>query len=470
MPTPRSIDIRPVAATLYFLPIETRMPLKFGTEITTKVTCARVRLTVRDATGKTTNGWGETPLSVQWVWPSALSYEARHEVLKRFCVDLADRWARFEGSGHPIEVGHVFIERELPSLLDETNRRRGVDAEPMPWLAALVCGSAFDLALHDAYGILHGVPTYEMYNADYMNTDLAHYLTPAEGSDVRFEGTYPEDFLVFPRPDRLPAWHLVGGKDPLDESELTGSEPDDGYPVLLRDWIRRDGLKCLKVKLRGDDPAWDYDRLVKVGSIAVAEGVDWLTTDFNCTVDDPSYVNEILDRLIREHPRLYGMILYVEQPFPYDLETHRIDVSSVSARKPLFMDESAHDWRLVKLGKSLGWTGVALKTCKTQTGALLSLCWAKAHGMTLMVQDLTNPMLAQVSHVLLAAHAGTIMGVESNGMQFYPEASRPESAVHPGLYRRQEGGLDLSTIAGPGFGYRVAEIGRALPEPAADRP
>ena len=34
------------------------------------------------------------------------------------------------------------------------------------------------------------------------------------------------------------------------------------------------------------------------------------------------------------------MILYVEQPFPYDLETYRIDVHSVSARKPLFMDES----------------------------------------------------------------------------------------------------------------------------------
>ena len=71
------------------------------------------------------------------------------------------------------------------------------------------------------------------------------------------------------------------------------------------------------------------------------------------------------------------MILYVEQPFPYDLEKYSIDVHSVSERKPLFMDESAHDWELVARGRELGWTGVALKTCKTQTGALLSLCWAK---------------------------------------------------------------------------------------------
>ena len=111
---------------------------------------------------------------------------------------------------------------------------------------------------------------------------------------------------------------------------------------------------------------------------------------------------------------------------------------------------------------------MALKTCKTQTGALLSACWAKAHGMTLMVQDLTNPMLAQIPHVMLAAHTGTIMGVECNAMQFYPEASNPEASVHPGLYTRRQGKLDWSSVAGPGFGYRLDEIKRELPPPAAE--
>jgi hypothetical protein len=171
----------------------------------------------------------------------------------------------------------------------------------------------------------------------------------------------------------------------------------------------------------------------------------------------------------KNEPAIYKMILYVEQPFPYDLEAHPLDVTSVSARKPLLMDESADSWASVRLGRSLGWTGVALKTCKTQTGALLSLCWAKAHGMHIMVQDLTNPMLAQIPHVQLAAHAGTMMGVESNAMQFYPEASAAEARVHPGLYRRRGGVLDLSSLRGPGFGYRIDEIGRSLPEPVAQR-
>jgi L-alanine-DL-glutamate epimerase-like enolase superfamily enzyme len=460
----KTTDIRPMAAELYFLPVETRVPLKFGPEVLTYVTCARVMLTVADRGGHSAQGWGETPLSVQWVWPGSLSFVERHQALQAFCWRLVEAWADLDAWGHPVEVGAKFQQQVLPGLLKTFNQQRGSETEPMPWLAALVCCSAFDIALHDAYGILHGLPVYETYGPEFLNYDLSAFLEPAEGSQVSFTGKYPQDYLEFPRPDGLPAWHLVGGLDPLSADELSGSEPQDGYPLLLADWIARDGLQCLKVKLRGTDAEWDNNRLVRVGEIALAGGVDWLTADFNCTVTDPEYVNRILDRLVHEHPRLYGMILYVEQPFPYDLERHRIDVHSVSARKPLFMDESAHDWQLVKLGRSLGWTGVALKTCKTQTGALLSLCWAKAHGMTLMVQDLTNPMLAQIPHVLLAAHAGTIMGVESNAMQFYPDASSLEEKIHPGLYRRRQGRLDLSSILGPGFGYRLDEIQRSLPE------
>ena len=43
---------------------------------------------------------------------------------------------------------------------------------------------------------------------------------------------------------------------------------------------------------------------------------------------------------------------------------------------------------------------------------------------------------------------------------------RPEAAVHPGLYVRRHGGVDLSSICGPGFGYRIQEIHRPVPSPA----
>lgn len=454
-------EFRVVGSELFFLPITNRVPLKFGPETVTSVTCARVCATIEDTRGNRAKGWGETPLSVQWVWPSQLDYEVRHEQLREFCCALARDWVEFDFCGDPIQVGHRFQQEALAGRLQATNAQRS--GEPMPHLAALVCCSPFDVAIHDAYGNLHGRPIYEIYNAETLNEDLSAYLTAAEDTEVSFAGKYPGDFVTSHPPRRLPAWHLVGGLDAIAASDLNGSEPDDGYPVLLDDWIQRDGLTCLKIKLRGNNVGWDYERIVRVGQVAIEHNACWLSTDFNCTVTNPQYVDDILDRLLHEHPRIYGMILYVEQPFPYDLNRHRIDVHSTSARKPLFMDESAHNWKIVRLGRQLGWTGVALKTCKTQTEALLSLCWAKAHGMTLMVQDLTNPMLAQIPHVQLAAYAGTIMGIETNSMQFYPTASLPESKVHPGIYQRRSGMVDWSSVSGPGFGYRVSEIERELP-------
>ena len=253
-------DIHIVGVRLYLLPVETRVPLKFGSETLTHVTCARVHLRVQDQAGRTGEGWGETPLSVQWVWPSELAYTEREERLILFCKGMVRYWAGFEHVGHALEIGHEFVKAVLPTLLDWVNEGQ---AEPMPWLAALVCCSAFDIALHDAYGNLHGVPTYETYSAAYLNHDLRRYLGVGAGTDVTFAGRYPADYLVKP-PAQLPVWHLVGGLDPLDATELTGSEPDDGYPVTLVDWIARDGLKCLKVKLRGNDSEWDYCRLVRV--------------------------------------------------------------------------------------------------------------------------------------------------------------------------------------------------------------
>ena len=97
----KSTDIRVVGTKLFFLPVETRVPLKFGPEILTHVTCARARLTVQLADGRTANGWGETPLSVQWVWPSALPYEPRHEALMEFCQHLARQ------SAWPSDLRHL---------------------------------------------------------------------------------------------------------------------------------------------------------------------------------------------------------------------------------------------------------------------------------------------------------------------------------------------------------------------------
>ena len=424
---------------LEFIPVKMRLPLKFGAETIDSIQIAHVEYPAYGAVGR-----GETPLSVAWAWPSTLSFAAREELMCKFCQVLAGAYP--EPTRHPMTEGYIFLTEKLDALLEKFNAENNT---AMPHLAALICASAFDIAMHDAYGLAKGLPTYKTYNQNFMEHDLAWFY-----NDEAFKGLYPEDFFVKDVPSELPVWHLVGGKDLLYESERTGNEPDDGYPVSLEKWIERDGLKCLKIKLTGSDAEWDYNRVAAIGKIALKYGVEALSPDFNCLVKDPEYVNSILDKLQTEYPEIFDLLIYVEQPFPYDLEANQIDVHSCSARKPLFMDESAHDWKFVKLGNSLGWNGVALKVCKTQTGALLSACWAKQHHMKLMVQDLTNPMLATVPHVLLAAYIGTIKGVECNAPQFYPQASLEDEKIRPGLYERRNGVVRLQApLAGNGLGY-----------------
>lgn len=454
----RLTDVRIVDVELFFVPVQTRMPLKFGAESLDLVTCARAKVTVEKSDGSRGIGWGETPLSVQWVWPSTLGYDLRLARLIQFAKQVANGLAKSGLSGHAMEIGLDFIEQLLPDLAKVDAQKNEL---PLPYLASLVVCSVFDQAIHDAYGIANKVDTYQAYGKAFLDRKIEEFykgdlVTP----EVReaFDGRYLDDFLELDPPQTLPVWHLVGGLDPISADEVTDRHPSDRYPVSLRQWITTDRLKCLKVKLRGTDDQWDLQRMIAVGNLSLELGVRALSADFNCMVTKVDYVNQILDKLKADHKAIWDLILYVEQPFPYELDELMLNVKSVSQRKPLFLDESAHDWRHVELGRSLGWSGVALKTCKTQTGALLSLCWAKVHDMPLMVQDLTNPMLAMIPHVRLAAHAGTIMGVESNAMQFYPAASAEQAKIHPRLYRRFDGVLDLSSISGDGFGYRIDQM------------
>ena len=459
----RESDVRVTGAALWLLPVRMRVPLKFGAQVMTSVTCARVAVEVQAKNGRRAIGWGETPLSVVWGWPSNAPFATRQDAMIRLAAAACRGIVEAGETGHPLEIGTAFREGHLDGLARECDDP--AIGEPIPELAALICASPVDLAVHDAFGVVHGIDTYATYGRAHLTRDLASFFDRPD--DPRFSDRFPADVLDPHPPARLLAWHLVGGLDPLTAADLTGGEPQDGHPVTLEQWIETDGLTCLKVKLRGTDLDWDVDRLVRVGDIGLPRGVTRFCADFNCTVHDPAYVLAALDAVSVRRPELSARLLYVEQPFPYDLGAHPIDVHAISARTRLFLDESAHDWRYVEQGRRLGWNGVALKTCKTQTGALLSLAWARAHGMDVMVQDLTNPMLAVIPHLRLAAHAGTLAGVETNGMQYYPEASSPEAAVHPGAYRRRGGMVDLATFTGPGFGMRVAEIARPLPEPAA---
>jgi L-alanine-DL-glutamate epimerase-like enolase superfamily enzyme len=190
----KSTDIQIVASELYLLPTRARCPLKFGHQVVTQVTCARVKLTVRNRAGQEAVGWGETPLNVEWAWPSDLTYEFRYQSMESLCLKLAKAWSEFDPFGHPLELGNDFMEFVLPGLV--AAHQSDLPAEQaISRLATLICTSAFDLALHDAYGELLKRPTYSTYGKEFLNRDLSAFLVSNDDKGDRFAGIYPEAFL-----------------------------------------------------------------------------------------------------------------------------------------------------------------------------------------------------------------------------------------------------------------------------------
>jgi len=86
----------------------------------------------------------------------------------------------------------------------------------MPWLAALVCCSPFRSGVARSYGKL-------LWAADLRNLRRrVHESGPESLFAARafwgfISGKYPNDFLATSQRQELPAWHLVGGLDLLEE-------------------------------------------------------------------------------------------------------------------------------------------------------------------------------------------------------------------------------------------------------------
>ncbi|MBT6768531.1 MAG: hypothetical protein HOA81_06020, partial [Opitutales bacterium] len=119
--------MRIIDASLYFLPVEMRVPLKFGNQVLTKVICARACVKVEGSDETIATGWGETPLSVGWVWPAAIDYDERAEALEAFTSEITVALKTFDVIGHALEIGHAFIETRLNELQAAFNAERTGD-------------------------------------------------------------------------------------------------------------------------------------------------------------------------------------------------------------------------------------------------------------------------------------------------------------------------------------------------------
>lgn len=448
----RPTDIRILELEARFSEAYLRTPLKFGSGVVEAVTSCMVRAKVENGRGEVGEGWGNILLSDLWAWPTPrVAHSARDAAMRRVSELFCERLAEGREAGHPVDL-YLEAKPELFRVAAAVTEELGLP-EPVPELAALVCGCPVDAALHDAFGQVNGLCTYEGYGPDCMAHDLSHYLGP------EFKGRYIADYL---RPDyapELPIFHLVGGVDKLTESELTDADPQDGLPVSLDQWIARDGIFCFKVKLRGNDLDWDVARTQAVAEVAAEalanQGREefYLSTDSNEMNESPETVVEYLEKLREASPLAYDHLLYLEQPTERDLTAHRFDLSEVAKRKPVLADEGVTDLEKFDLALELGWSGVALKVCKGHSSALLYVCKSEHLGRPYTVQDLTNPGLSLVHEAGFAARIRPLMGFEYNARQYLPHEQPEVQRKHPDLFTVREGLVRTGNLGTKGLGY-----------------
>lgn len=242
--------------------------------------------------------------------------------------------------------------------------------------------------------------------------------------------------------------------DPLTPGD--GATPvADGLPETLGDWILRDGLTHLKVKLNGDDLTWDVARVVAVDRVAHATAPDraWhYSLDFNERCRSVAYLLEFLDRLKALAPAAYDRVQYVEQPTARDLKAHPGNRMHEAARcKPVVIDESLTDLDSLHLARDMGYTGVAFKACKGQSQTLLLAAAAQKAGLFRCVQDLTCPGASLVHSAGIAAHVPGVAAIEANARQYCPAANEGWDARFPGLFTTTDGRLHTGQLTGPGL-------------------
>lgn len=444
-------DIRIDDVSHEFEEFRYRTPYKFGGREVDRVTILNVRCVVHIANGRSAHGFGSMTMGNVWAFPSErMSYDTTLGAMKALAGNIQNITANFKEPGHPIDI-NVTLEPEYLKAAKEVSRHLQLE-EPIPKLCTLVTASPFDAALHDAFGKVHGVSSYHTYGRELLTHDLSYYLGP------EFKGEYLEHYVSSEPAQRLALYHSVGASDPIEVADVR-RRINDGLPETLPEWIRYNGLTHIKIKLDGNNLAWDLERMAQIDRATTEVQTErqvktWVySLDFNERCPNVDYLLEFLHRLNEKNPAAFERIQYVEQPTARDLEKHRENTMHEAAKlRPVVIDESLTGLDRLMLAREMGYTGAALKACKGQSQALLMAAAAQKYKMFLCVQDLTCPGASLVHSVGLAAHVPGVTAVEANAREYVPVANRPWESKFPGIFIVRDGTMDVSGLRGPGLG------------------
>lgn len=458
MTGPNAPEVRVREVRLYEREVHLRMPFRFGVVTLRQAPQAFVRVRVEDAQGRSAWGASAELLAPKWFDKNlALSNEDNFDQL-RLSLQLAAE-AYTQDATRRTAFGHFAAHYEGQIA---AGARRGLNA-----LTANFGPAQIDRAVLDALCRLQDTSFYEAVRTNLLGLDpnlLPDKLGDLAGFDV------PRFLTGLAPADSVAARHTVGLVDVIAGHP---NQVKDGLPESLEEVVAAYGHTFFKLKV-GGDPDADLARLTEIAAVLDRIEQSYVVSlDGNEQYDDLGAL-QTLWRKMTEAPalkRLVSSILFIEQPIT---RAHALDadVSSLSAIKPVIVDESDDGLDVFPRAKGLGYRGVSSKCCKGLYKSILNAArcamW-KAGGVQYFMtgEDLTTQAGLAVQQDLALINLIGLTHVERNGhhyvngMMDLPEAEQSAFlAVHPDLYERshgaarlkiKDGRLAIGSLAGAGF-------------------
>lgn len=405
-----------------------RMPFRFGVTTLRESPQAFARVRIQLADGR--QGWGMAAemLAPKWFDKNLeLSNEDNFEQLRHA---LATASALYRAAPQSTAFG-LFRHNYDEQVRICAERGDGS-------LVACYGPALLDRAILDALCRLHEVSFYTAVQANLPGIETEEFEI--------------DPFLASLRPSgHIHARHTVGMVDPIRENP----EPvGDGLPETLVEVIATYGHRYFKIKVCGDLDE-DVARLLEIGTVLDESPDDYIISlDGNEQYGDVPGVAALLDAIEGDSrlARFNRSILFVEQPISRAVALD-VDVTSLSARKPVILDESDAFLDAFPKGRALGYRGVSSKTCKGFYKSILNAarCAHWGEGYFMSGEDLTTQAGISVQQDLALVNLLGVAHLERNGhhyvngMSGMPAAEQAGfQAAHPDIYHQADGVTRLS--------------------------
>ncbi|MEJ5251129.1 MAG: hypothetical protein HPY54_11975 [Chthonomonadetes bacterium] len=428
--------------SLSLLPMQTRMPFRYGIATVRELQHLILRLTLL-VDGREAEGLSADHLAPRWfIKDPTLSYEQETELLLNAIRHACAIAEQTDPAPSPFDLWWRIYHAQ----------REWAQAEGIAPLVASFSVSLIERALLHAFCRAAGTRFGDALRQNTLGIDLGR-IHPA------LQAHEPREYLPTQPLHQITVRHTVGLSDPLTEGEISPDERlNDGLPQSLEECIRAYGLTHFKVKLGGDARS-DHARLKSLAQVLSKHCPAFhFTLDANEMYPDIDTFRAFWEEVQADsdlQPFLQAL-LFVEQPLRREQalsERTREGLHRWRDHPPIIIDESDAELHSLPLALECGYDGCSVKSCKGVFKGIANFCLAerlRRMGRRVLIsgEDLsTVPPVSLLQDLAVMANLG-VEHIERNGYHYFRGLTMLDSQTqerllnaHPDLFLRHPQGF-----------------------------